>query len=51
MQNIDTMSIPEEGNGGGGGDLLIKVGKDVWQVQSLGQAKVFKKPISRTKFS
>ena len=39
MQSIDTMSVPQEGGGGVGGISLIKVGKDVRQVQNLGQAK------------
>ena len=40
MQSMDTMSIPQDG---GGGISPIRVGKDVRQVQNIGQAKFLKK--------
>ena len=39
MQSLDTISVPQDG---GGGVSLIKVGKDVRQVQNLGQTKFLK---------
>ena len=39
MQSIDIVPVPQEGVGS---IALIKVGKDVWQVQNLGKTKFLK---------